>query len=168
MHDPRDGHWLPLPDLRPDIRFELLPKTTAANDLAFEIKRGAIGPHIVARWGWDEKFQREFHEQRFRECPLSGIVQFEQTIGTLAVTKFADCLQLDEFYLRPSHHRRGLGTRILRHCLSMADELSFPVRLRYLKWNPVGSLYRRHGFVEVGQTDIHFLMMRPAAGARHP
>ena len=79
----------------------------------------------------------------------------------MALTAFSDCLQLDEFYLLPSHHRRGLGTRMLRHCLSLADAMNCPTRLRYLKWNPVASLYRRRGFEEVGQTDIHFLMQRP-------
>jgi GNAT superfamily N-acetyltransferase len=147
--------------LPPDIRFELLPKTPAASEWAFEIKRAAIGPHIIARWGWDEQFLKDFHERRFRECPLSSIVQDDNAIGTVALTKFPDCIQLDEFYLLPPFHRRGLGTRILLHCLSLANELSAPVRLRYLKWNPVGSLYRRHGFHEVGQTDIHYLMLRP-------
>ena len=31
-----------------------------------------------------------------------------------------------------------------------------PLRLRYLKWNPVGSLYRRHGFSIIDETEIHF------------
>jgi hypothetical protein len=38
--------------------------------------------------------------------------------------------------------------------------MGLPMRLRYLKWNPVGSLYRREGFRQVGETDIHFLMER--------
>ncbi len=35
--------------------------------------------------------------------------------------------------------------------------MNLPVRLRYLKWNPVGSLYRRNGFQQVGESDVHFL-----------
>jgi GNAT superfamily N-acetyltransferase len=163
--DPRS---LPLPDLPPDLRFELLPKTEAASDWAFEIKRAAMGPHIRTRWGWDEGFQRAFHGKRFQECSLSSIIQNDVAIGTVALTMVSDGIQLDEFYLVPSHHGRGLGTRILRHCLSLADELNRPVRLRYLKWNPVGSLYRRQGFEEVGQTDIHYLMRRPAGGSPKP
>jgi len=34
------------------------------------------------------------------------------------------------------------------------------LRLRYLKWSPVGSLYRRHGFSMIGETEIHFIMER--------
>jgi GNAT superfamily N-acetyltransferase len=165
MNAAGDPRGLLLPDLPPDFRFELLPKTRGASDWAFEIKRAAMGPHIRARWGWDEAFQREFHEKRFRECALSSIIHKDAAIGTVALTRVSDWIQLDEFYLMPSHHGRGLGTRILRHCLTLADELNRPVQLRYLKWNPVGSLYRRHGFEEVGQTDIHYLMRRPAAGS---
>jgi hypothetical protein len=35
-----------------------------------------------------------------------------------------------------------------------------PLRLRCLKWNPVGSLYRRHGFTVIDDTEIHFIMER--------
>jgi len=55
-----------------------------------------------------------------------------------------------------------VGTRILRHALTIADERRLPVRLEYLKWNPVGSLYHlRNGFVRTHETDIHvFLSVR--------
>jgi hypothetical protein len=34
------------------------------------------------------------------------------------------------------------------------------VRLQHLKWNPVGSLYRRHGFSVIDETENHFIMKR--------
>jgi GNAT superfamily N-acetyltransferase len=55
----------------------------------------------------------------------------------------------------------GIGSKILAHCLQLADAKNLAVRLEYLLWNPVGSLYRRNGFVEVGRTSTHFLMERP-------
>ena len=76
-----------------------------------------------------------------------------------------DFIRLGEFYLMPERQRRGLGTRILRHCLSLADDAALSVRLEYLKWNPAGTLYRREGFVVTGETDIHYLMQRPVGGA---
>jgi hypothetical protein len=42
-----------------------------------------------------------------------------------------------------------------------------PIRLRYLKWNPVGSLYRRYGFTVTEETEIHFIMERPPGEAEH-
>ena len=149
-----------IPDLPPDISFDLLPQTPEARDFAFEVKRAAMGPHIMARWGWDEAFQRNFHEQRFRDTPLSRIVLKEQAVGTIALTALANHLRLDEFYLLPARQGQGLGTRILSHCLAIADTRRRPLRLRYLKWNPVGSLYRRHGFKVIGEPEIHFVMER--------
>ncbi len=154
-----------IPDMPPDVRFDLLPQTAEARDFAFEVKRAALGPHIVVRWGWDEEFQRDFHEQRFRDTPLSRIVHKGQAAGTIALTALADYVRLDEFYLLPTHQRQGLGTRILTHCAAVADARGLPLRLRYLKWNPVGSLYRRHGFAAIDETEIHFIMQRQPGGA---
>ena len=154
---------LNLPNVSHHLRFERLPPTEEAFDYAFDVKRKAMGPHIMARWAWDEEFQRTFHQQRFQEKPFFRILHDDVPVGTIALTRNSDHILLDDFYLLPSHHRQGLGTEILRHCLSVADEMKLPVRLRYLKWNPVGSLYRRHGFQQIGETDIHFLMERRPA-----
>jgi len=97
-------------ELPPDISFERLPHTPEARNFAFEIKRAAMGPHIMVRWGWDEAFQRNFHEQRFRDTPFSRIVLKEQAVGTIALTALADHLRLDEFYLLPAN-RGGVWER---------------------------------------------------------
>ncbi|HEX2552904.1 MAG TPA: GNAT family N-acetyltransferase [Microvirga sp.] len=156
-----DASAFDLPDLPPDLRFERLPRTDDAFDFAFAVKRAAMGPHIVARWGWDEDFQRDFHRRRFDEKPFFRIAHRGVSVGTLALTRYPDHILFDDFYLLPAWHRRGIGSAILRHCLARADALNLPVRLRHLQWNPVGALYRRHGFAEVGRTDIHCLLERP-------
>ncbi len=60
----------------------------------------------------------------------------------------------------PEFQRHGLGSRILKHFLALADAERATVRLEYLKWNPVGTLYLRHGFTVISETDIHWLMER--------
>ena len=149
-----------IPDLPPDISFERLPHTPEARDFAFEVKRAAMGPHIMVRWGWDEAFQRNFHEQRFRDTPFSRIVHNGQAVSTIALTALVDHLRFDEFYLFPGRQGQGSGTRILNHCLAIADTRGMPLRLRYLKWNPVGSLYRRHEFTIIDENEVHFIMER--------
>ena len=39
-----------LPDLLPDFAFRGMPATEEAIGFAFEVKRAAMGPHIVRRW----------------------------------------------------------------------------------------------------------------------
>jgi hypothetical protein len=46
---------------------------------------------------------------------------------------------------------------------ALADSFSLTMRMEPLRWSPVRSLYLRHGFADVGQSDIHIFMKRPAA-----
>jgi hypothetical protein len=38
-------------------------------EFAFQAKKDAMGPHISARWGWDEEYQLSVHKQRWSEKP---------------------------------------------------------------------------------------------------
>ena len=71
-----------------------------------------------------------------------------------------DAPQLGEFYLMSSHRRQGLGSLILVDALAQADERRVETRLEFLKWNPVGQLYIRHGFEIVSESEIHFFAIR--------
>jgi GNAT superfamily N-acetyltransferase len=149
-----------LPKLSPDIQFELMPRTDDAFQFSLDAKQAALGPYIVERWGWDDEFQRGVHRARFNEKPFFKILYQGRPIGTVSVMRASDQIRFGEFYLFPDYQGQGLGTRILRHCLSVADQLGVSVRLEYLKWNPVGSLYLRHDFRVIGETEIHWLMER--------
>jgi len=152
-----------LPALLPNFTFPQLGSGQQDIDFAFEAKRAAMGPHITKRWGWDEVFQREVHESRFKEKPFFEIRRAEQKLGTVSFQVLPGYVRFGEFYLFPEHQGQGVGSAVLTHCLSVADSLRLPVRLEYLHWNPVGSLYRRHGFAETGRSDNHCFMERPAA-----
>lgn len=150
-----------IPDLPPNLTFPRLKTTPGDIDFAFEAKRAAMGPHIVCKWGWDEDFQRALHLQRYQEKPFFEIRRAGDRLGTVSFHVISDHVRLGEFYLFPNFQKQGIGSRVLTHCLRLADKLSLPVRLEYLHWNPVGTLYRRYGFIEIGQSDIHCFMERP-------
>jgi len=153
-----------IPDLPPDIRIRRMHAADEA--VAFAIKKAALGPYIAAQWGWDDAIQFAFHRQHFGARPVHAIIRDGETLGTVCLHEAAGRLSLDEFYLVPQWQRQGLGARILRHCLALADSQALPVRLQHLQWNPVGSLYLRHGFVETGRDEFHVFMQRsPGAGA---
>ncbi|NTG25072.1 GNAT family N-acetyltransferase [Agrobacterium rhizogenes] len=157
-----------VPNLPPDLKFRMLTPTDEEVEFSFQAKKQALGPHIIHQWGWDEKFQREVHDQRLREKPFCQIELNERPIGTLSLQLRPEFVRFGEFYLIDSFRGLGIGSKILAHCLELADDEDLPVRLEYLLWNPVGSLYRRYGFVEVGRTSTHFLMERPlTCFARH-
>jgi GNAT superfamily N-acetyltransferase len=152
-----------LPDLPPAIKFRLMRQTEEELALSFEVKRAAMGPHVTIRWGWDEQLQYDMHRAHFSAKPFFEISRAGDFIGTVSFQILSDHIRFGEFYQLPNSQRNGTGTAILRHCLGLADSLKLPVRLEYLQWNPVGSLYRRHGFEETNRSEIHIFMERPVA-----
>ena len=154
-----------LDPLPPNIRFEPLFPQPDDLEFSFAAKKEALGPHIRARWTWDEDYQREIHRQRFAEKPFFRIWRRDEPAGVLSWVIHEDHARFGEFYLFERYRGAGLGTRILLHLLALADAKHVPVRLEYLKWNPVGSLYLRNGFVLIHETDIHFFLERPPQNA---
>lgn len=153
-----------LPDLLPYLKFARLGSDPSDIAFAFEAKRAAMGPHIIKHWTWDEAFQRDLHGRHYSEKPFFEIRRAEQRLGTLSLLRQSDHVRFGEFYLFPEHQGQGTGSAILAHCLLVADNLRLSVRLEYLHWNPVGSLYRRRDFKEIGRSDTHYFMQRKAVG----
>ena len=156
-----DAARLHLPDLPPDLRFVTLPQNERAFLYAFDVKRAAMKPFLEARGGWDDALQKRLHRERFAEKPFTRILWRDRAVGTVSLMRLAAYVHFGEFYLLPGDQRLGLGSRILRHCLQLADAASLPVRVDYLKGSPVETLYRRHGFAVVGETGTHWLVERP-------
>ena len=147
------------------MQFQLRPATDHDFQFAFEAKRDAIGPHVVVRWGWDDAYQLEFHRKRWREKPWQVIVTEQQRVGTVSIDFQPSHVQFGEFYVARPFRRRGLGTQVLLHALNLADRHRLDTKLEYLKWNPVASLYARHGFRVVAETDTHHFLIRPPRAA---
>lgn len=127
---------------------------------AFEAKRQAMGPHIEAKWGWDDDFQRTLHAQRYGEKPWFIILLDGEAIGTVSIHELPEHTRFGEFYLLTKYRNKGIGSRVLKAFLDKCDKESKDVVLEYLKWNPVGSLYKRHGFEVTSENDIHYFMTR--------
>jgi len=100
------------------------------------------------------------HQVRFAEKPFFAIWWADSAVGVLSWSVCLDHARFGEFYLFYRYQGRGLGSRILEHALAQADAANLPVRLEYLKWNPVGTLYKRYGFFVTHETDSHFFLER--------
>src|SRR6266581_7538794 len=125
-----------IPALAPDLSFPLLAQAPDDRAFSFDAKRAAIGPHIEQKWGWNEDYRLAVHRRHFEEKPFFAIERSGTRIGTVSLVQQDGFFRFGEFYILPREQQRGLGTRILRHCLGIADGLLLPVRLEYLKWNP--------------------------------
>ena len=116
--------------------------------------------HISSQWGWDEKYQLDVHKLRWSEKPWFIVMLGEESIGTVSIHEQPDFIRFGEFYLLNSFRRKGLGSMILSEFLKGCDRSKRAVQIEYLKWNPVGSLYKRHGFEVVSENEIHYFMVR--------
>lgn len=127
---------------------------------AFHVKRVALGPHIASKWGWDDALQRRFHDERWLGRSWFIIEYGGCNIGTVSVNEFPEHIQFGEFYIFPEYQGKGVGTIVLRRTLDDADLKGKIVKLECLQWNPVLSLYIRHGFSMVSKNDTHYFMIR--------
>ena len=136
-------------------------------EFCYQAKKAALGPVVTQTWGWDEAFQRDFHDKSFVASNLSLIRYKRRNIGTMGVIKNEDHYVLGGFYLLLEYQGRGVGSFLLRQLIASAEAQRMPIRLQVLKLNHgARSLYERHGFEVYGQTDSHDLMQtacyRPA------
>ena len=127
-------------------------------ELAFEIKKQALGPHVAKQWGWDDTVQRRFHQEHWNERELLAIQLGGIDVGTVWIKKFEDHWRFGEFFILPEYQNKGIGSYILSKVIADAEQTPLPIRLEYLKWNPVASLYERKGFHRIGENETHYFM----------
>ena len=86
-----------------------------------------------------------------------------QRIGFYALRPEGDGLRLDHLYIRPALQGGGLGGQVMRMILQEADRQGLPVRLGALRDSDSNRFYRRHGFVQTGESewDIDYLRAAP-------
>ena len=139
-------------------RLSSLASTPDAIDFVLRVKKEALGPYIVERWGWDETLQRTQLAEGWRARDVYAISIEGERAGVLSLHRAGDVIWLHELYLLPAYHRRGIGGQVLGAVLREGVERRVPVRLRCIKWNPAAAFYRRHGFSTVEETDTHYVM----------
>jgi ribosomal protein S18 acetylase RimI-like enzyme len=135
------------------------PATPADTPFLRQLHHRAYRDVVVRQFGsWDEAAQDGWFEKGLAEADFGVVEEQGQAIGTVGLKDFPDRVELVELQLLPEWQGRGLGTALLRAELERAQRLDKPVRLRVLLENRARSLYERHGFAIVGQTDTHYLM----------
>ncbi|HET9652652.1 MAG TPA: GNAT family N-acetyltransferase [Usitatibacter sp.] len=143
----------------PGVAIEPMDRTAASLDFALSVKKLALGPYIFDRWGWNDALQRRNALDRWKRSQPYRIVHAGEAAGIVTLEEAWSRLVIDELYVLPPLHRRGIGSRVLRAVLAAAAERQVEVTLQCLKWNAGAvALYRRHGFDAVGETETHLLM----------
>ncbi|BDM21961.1 MULTISPECIES: GNAT family N-acetyltransferase [Pseudomonas] len=100
-------------------------------------------------WGWREQWL---------------VMEGEVVLGFCSLSQDRQALFIRELHLVPEQRGRGVGSQVLETLAEWAAQRRLPLlRLMVFKSNPARQLYRRHGFVEMGEDDC-FVRMQRAIG----
>lgn len=143
-------------DLGQNIR--LRPARVEDAAIVYQIKKSALQQYVDEIWGWDESWQRKFHEEHFQSDGMEIVEIDGHPAGYLVVREFLGHLLLESLHFISDFQRRGVGTRLIQDVLRYGRETGRIVRLKVLRVNPARRLYKRLGFEDVAETDTHFIM----------
>ncbi len=147
----------PVPDCS---LIKLIPADETHEEFSYQVKKAAEGEYITLMFGWDEDVQRDFHGKAWRQQKPDIITYDGKLIGTIATIESEDCIEIGQFFILPDYQNKGIGTHLLKNIIDKADQLSKSVTLKFLKNNPVKSLYVRNGFGVVDTDEILYHMER--------
>src|SRR3954454_21244666 len=123
----------------------------------------------LAVTGWSQQQQQHFLQQQFeaqhdhyqRYFQNADFLVIERAgvpIGRLYLGREAREHRIVDIALLPEHRRKGLGEALLRDLLEEAAAAGKAVTIHVEKFNPAMGLYRRLGFVTVGEEGAYDLM----------
>jgi len=150
------------------IDYSLIKLITADEthkEFSYGVKKAAEGEYITLMFGWDEDVQRDFHAKAWQRQKPDIITYDGNLIGTIATIESEACIEIGQFFILPDYQNKGIGTHLLKSILTKADQPGKTITLRFLKNNPVKSLYVRNGFRVVHTDKSLYYMERKLGGS---
>ncbi|MGE7993707.1 N-acetyltransferase family protein [Pseudomonas sp. NPDC089554] len=136
----------------------LVPATDAYRNFARDLTRRAMLPYyrefdllwieeaFDQAWGWREQWLVE---------------EGGEVLGFCSLSQDRQALFIRELHLLPEHRGRGIGSQVLQCLAEWATQRRLPLlRLMVFKSNPARQLYKRCGFVEMGEDECFVRMQR--------
>ena len=125
----------------------------------------------IESFGWDDAdkdafLQLQFKAHQHHYATMSPgadrrvILLDGRPVGNLIVIRAQKEIRLAEIALIPEGQNQGIGSRLIQDLAGEAEEMGLPLRLHVAKFNRAIRLYRRLGFVLIGDTGTHFFMER--------
>ncbi len=126
-------------------------------DNVLALKFSSVRPYVEEIWGWNEAYQKADFDSDFLKYGEFEVIEVKnQFAGFIQWIKNDIRIEICEIHLRPELRRNGIGSSILRQIMENADGKI--VSLGCFKKNEMArKLYLRLGFVQVQETDTHYL-----------
>jgi ribosomal protein S18 acetylase RimI-like enzyme len=159
-------HYL-TPFLFPDTPMTIDLRPACSDDYAFALKLyvEAIRPLACAWIKWIDADQTAEFASLWRRDDTRIITLDGQDIGWVEFRWTGDELFLKQLYIKPTHQRRGIGSRVMRLLLEERRGMAKSMALFVLKNNPASRFYEQHGFKVIHETHSTLVMRRAMAEA---
>lgn len=141
--------------------YEIRKADNSDYEFLFKLKKSAEYEPIKVVFGWDENAQREIHLNEWEEEKPTIIEIDGVAVGSYLVQTHSEYLYFGRFFLLPEYQGKGIGSKVLKTVIELADLKSLPIKLCYLQGNRVGQLYKRLGFSVIGQDEQFVHMLKP-------
>lgn len=127
-------------------------------NFAYEVKKEAYKKYVEENFGqWDEEVQKEYFDKFINSVKENAyIIEYENTdIGFYngEILENGD-YEIGNICIVPDYQGKGIGTEILKDIIEENKKRN--IQIQYFKQNPVEKLYKRLGFVFVGETKYHY------------
>lgn len=131
----------------PRVVFSLRAARDQDRTFCFRVTKEAMRSYVEATFGpWEDEAQRRYFEESFASLPHEVVSIGNIDAGIWSVSREPERIVLRKVYLLPEFQRRGIGSALIRRLIHESVVSRLPIELRYLKVNPVASLYGRLGF----------------------
>ena len=104
--------------------------------------------------------QDKYYKQHYEGATYDVVLVDGRPAGRLYVARWEDEIRIMDVALLPAFRGRGIGERLLERILREGAEAGKPVSIHVEQSNRAMALYRRLGFVEVGEHGVYKLMRR--------
>ena len=131
-------------------------------EYVYTLKKMAYIDYVIANWGkWDEDAQKEYFKRfvnKYKDTMY--IITYDNNDVGFYNDDFLENgnYEIGNICIDETYRGRGIGTKILLDILEKYKE--YDIELQYFKQNRVGELYKRLGFVDNGETNFHYKMIK--------
>ena len=102
--------------------------------------------------------QHHFYQERFSNAEFQVVCLDSRPIGRLYVDRRGDEIRIVDIALLPEHRNAGIGTTLLKDLLAESERNDLPVRIHVEHFNRALHLYKRLGFVVIGENGVYYLL----------
>lgn len=124
-------------------------------DLTYKIKRNALKEYLEMLWGWNEKAQKDFHENQFNKDHFQIIELQNEVIGYLEIERHEDYIFLANLMISQRFQGQGIGKIVMEDLLKNNPN----IQLEVLKVNQRAiQFYKEFGFTIIDDLEVSFRM----------